>query len=121
MGQAQQGVVAVTQFIKVNDLLVNIATIDVIDCSLLESQLVVKVYINGEAHVVANQAAVDLVIQINPSILEGLNLKFIRHRWALHNLIGHPLLQILSWAGKVKLGFWIHDNTVPRPRYVEKK
>lgn len=35
--------------------------------------------------------------------------------WAIHNLIGHPAMQILSWFGLTKLGLKIHDATCPMP------
>lgn len=33
--------------------------------------------------------------------------------WALHNIIAHPLSEILYWIGFDDLGNWIHDHTVP--------
>lgn len=40
--------------------------------------------------------------------------------WAIHNLVAHPLSQLLWWAslcGRVqsvaRLGDWVHDVTVP--------
>ena len=35
--------------------------------------------------------------------------------WAVHNLVGHPLMQILTWLGKPELGVRVHDATTPRP------
>lgn len=34
--------------------------------------------------------------------------------WAIHNLIAHPLSEILYWLGLSRLGFWLHDATIPR-------
>jgi len=34
--------------------------------------------------------------------------------WAVHNLIAHPIMEILRWFGLSKLGDWLHDETVPR-------
>lgn len=36
-----------------------------------------------------------------------------RFKWAVHNLIGHPVMEILGWFGMYELGGWIHDATVP--------
>jgi hypothetical protein len=35
--------------------------------------------------------------------------------WATHNLIGHPLSEILYWCWLGRLGDWVHDVTVPAP------
>lgn len=40
-----------------------------------------------------------------------MNTKF----WfAIHNLFGHPLMEITSWFGLNKFSNWIHDVTLPR-------
>jgi hypothetical protein len=39
------------------------------------------------------------------------NVKFW---WAIHNIIGHPMMEILYWIGLRKLSRWIHDETVPK-------
>ena len=33
---------------------------------------------------------------------------------AVHNIIAHPLMEILSWIGLSNLGALIHDKTVPK-------
>lgn len=33
--------------------------------------------------------------------------------WAVHNLIAHPLSEILYWFGLQQASNWIHDKTVP--------
>lgn len=33
--------------------------------------------------------------------------------WIIHNVIAHPLSEILYWIGLGRLGNWIHDVTVP--------
>ncbi len=38
-----------------------------------------------------------------------------KNAWVLHNLIGHPLMQILSWLGFKDLAIQVHDATVPTP------
>lgn len=50
-----------------------------------------------------------------PAAVEGKRLRWARHVWAVHNLLGHPLLQVAAWLKLHKLGFWLHDSTVPRP------
>jgi len=38
----------------------------------------------------------------------------IRHfRMTLHNLVGHPLMEILSLVGLQSAARWVHDVTLP--------
>jgi len=34
--------------------------------------------------------------------------------WALHNMVGHPLMALLDLLGLERAGLWIHDVTLPR-------
>ena len=36
-----------------------------------------------------------------------------RYRWSLHNLIAHPLSEIVHLCGYTDLGNKIHDYTIP--------
>ena len=36
-----------------------------------------------------------------------------RLRWAPHNLLAHPLSELLYQAGLHRAGDWVHDATVP--------
>ena len=87
-----------------------------LDTSRLESHFEVTVKLrSGERVVLQGQRALDAVMAVKPSAVEGKNLRFARHAWAFHNLVAHPVLQILAWLGRPDLGFKIHDATVPRP------
>jgi len=57
----------------------------------------------------------DLLMQIKPSAFEGKRLKWLRNKWLIHNLIGHPLMQLLAFFGFGKLGIKIHEATIPTP------
>jgi hypothetical protein len=57
----------------------------------------------------------DLLMQIKPSALEGKRLKWLKNKWLIHNLIGHPLMQLLAFFGFGKLGIKIHEATIPTP------
>lgn len=59
--------------------------------------------------------AVNVLTRLCPDALEGKGFKFIRHSWAVHNLVAHPLMQLLSWLHLPSLGIKIHDATVPMP------
>lgn len=42
-----------------------------------------------------------------------LSLLPVRFRWALHNLIAHPLSEVIYQFGLEDLGNTIHDITIP--------
>ncbi len=60
--------------------------------------------------------AIEAVMVLKPSALEGRRLKWHKHAWAFHNIVGHPLMQVLAWLRLYKLAIKIHDDTTPRPR-----
>jgi hypothetical protein len=37
----------------------------------------------------------------------------VRFQWTAHNLVGHPVSEILFQFGMVRAADWIHDWTVP--------
>jgi hypothetical protein len=89
--------------------------IAVLDCQLEHYDVVVTLR-SGEKVYLHGQAAFDLVMAVKPSAFEGKRVRYARHAWAFHNLVAHPLLQVLAWLGQTRLGFAIHDMTVPRPK-----
>lgn len=104
-------------FVRLNYDLINSNNIHRIDTTYLEELCEIEVVsITGTRYKLSGQATVDFLMRLAPHCLEGKKLKFIKHSWALHNLLGHPILQICSWLKLTKLGFWFHDNTVPKPR-----
>lgn len=36
-----------------------------------------------------------------------------RFRWTLHNLVAHPLSEVLFQFGAERAGNWFHDVTIP--------
>lgn len=37
----------------------------------------------------------------------------VKIMWAVHNIIGHPIMEILRILGLKRLGDWVHDSTLP--------
>lgn len=58
--------------------------------------------------------AIELAYALKPSVIEGRRLRHARYMWAVHNMIGHPLMFILALFKLYKLAFWVHDITVPK-------
>jgi hypothetical protein len=98
------------------DRVIAVDQILAIDCSQLERYQIVVRLRSGESVGLVGQPAFDLVMAVKPSAFEGKRFRFARHAWAFHNLVAHPLLQVLAWLGKSQLGFRIHDATVPKPK-----
>lgn len=40
-------------------------------------------------------------------------MKRIYQNWPVHNLIGHPLMQIFEWLGMSEIATRVHDETLP--------
>lgn len=45
-----------------------------------------------------------------PSLLMTLPEHF---RWTLHNVLGHPLSELLHLVGARRASNWVHDQTIP--------
>jgi hypothetical protein len=52
-------------------------------------------------------------------------MKRFYKNWPMHNIVAHPLMQILEWIGLVSMADKLHDATLPpnpdfddqQPRY----
>ena len=103
-------------FVHFNSKVVNADTIECITYGDLKDHGWVHVhYKDGEMEIVEGPQASDLLMRLNPDALEGEKLKYARHAWAVHNILGHPLMQLFTWLGYRELGLKIHDETVPNP------
>lgn len=60
--------------------------------------------------------AIEAVMLMKPSALEGRRLLWKKNAWAFHNFVGHPVVQILAWFGFKKQAVRFHDFTTPTPR-----
>lgn len=103
------------QFIKCNNFLFKKEDITFIDCNHIES-LKIKIKIkSNEEFVIEGITALELIMQIKPSMLEGKRLKWHKNMWLIHNMIGHPLMNVFALFRCYKLAFWIHEITIPKP------
>ena len=39
-----------------------------------------------------------------------------RFRYSFHNIVGHPLMEVLYVLGFHAAGSWVHDATLPRKK-----
>lgn len=106
-------------FVHYLNQIINADRIERVICDDYVGLGTVYVYLIGqdpevdEAAVVHGAEATNLIMTLCPAVLEGKQAKYRRHAWAIHNLIGHPLMQLLSWIGLTRLGIKVHDATIP--------
>lgn len=104
-------------FVHLNNKVVNSNWIECIDYkNLIDLGFIRLYYKDGSSETLDGPEAFQLLMDLCPSALEGKRAKYQRHAWAIHNLIGHPLMQVLSWLHLPELGVKIHDATVPNPK-----
>jgi hypothetical protein len=107
-----------SRFVRLQDRLVRWEDIREVDLSQLARSgiVLVQTFDARPATELRGAEAIDFVMRVAPGFVEGKRFRWLRHGWALHNLIGHPLLQLLAWAGHTQAGLRLHDATIPRPR-----
>lgn len=104
-------------FVHISDKIVNENDIKRIDFGHYLSRGEITVHLNNNVNfLVKGSEATIIIMSLCPSALEGKEFRYAKHAWAIHNLIGHPLMQIFSWFHLTKLGIKIHDATVPDPK-----
>ncbi len=104
-----------TRFIKAGEFLIPTDSIRDVDISMVEEG---RVFIttSDDVYTAEGADAIEVVMLLKPSALEGRNLRWVRNAWAFHNIVGHPLMQILVWLGRREAAIRLHDNTTPHPR-----
>lgn len=101
-------------FIKAGQVIVPISAVDRLDLRDLE-QGIVYLTAQGATYTLTDFDAFEAVMLLHPTALEGRRLRWPKHAWAFHNIIAHPLMQLLVWLGFRRAGLWVHDVTVPKP------
>lgn len=103
------------RFILAGDLLLNVSSVQRVELGDIDRLRAVIHHDDGVV-VVEGIQAIDALMALKPSALEGRRLRWARHAWAVHNLFGHPLMQILAFLKFHGAAMRIHDGTVPRPK-----
>jgi hypothetical protein len=104
-------------FIHGANTIINSNSISHIDCeSYFKDGSIGLVYSKkDEVLMVSGAEATDIIMRLCPSFLEGKPVKYVKRAWMIHNLVGHPLMQVLSFLGMKELAFKVHDVTIPIP------
>lgn len=101
-------------FIKAGQDLIPVAEVTRADISDVENG-VVDIFCGAERRRLEGFDALEAVMLLNPSALEGRRLRWMKNAWAFHNLVAHPVMQVLVWLGFKKAAIRLHDATVPKP------
>lgn len=102
-------------FVKGGGSIIYVSNIVDIDITEIEN-LIIKVSLtNDKVIIIKDLEAIEFLMQVKPSAMEGRRLFWAKNVWFIHNVFGHPLTQFFAMLGFKKLAFWIHDVTVPKP------
>ena len=102
-------------YFKANDRVFPLSALVWADFSQIEHLRVTVQLTDGERIEACGIDAMELAMCTKPSVLEGKRLRWARWAWLAHNLIGHPLMQLLALAKAYRWAFFVHDQTVPKP------
>lgn len=104
------------EFFRSGDRLIPVSRVSELDLSRLDTHAELRVELTDDATVIlSGVAALDLVYQLAPFALEGRRLRWQRRAWSVHNLVAHPLLEVLARLGRARWGLAVHDALSPRP------
>ena len=101
--------------VKAGPNLIPIERIKRVDLEHIEAQRVIVFTDDGEYEALGFDA-IEIVMQLKPSALEGKRLKWRKGAWRFHNWFGHPLMDLLAMLGFKRAAIRWHDYTTPRPR-----
>jgi hypothetical protein len=103
------------RFILAGDALIAEDTVHEVDLTAIE-KLRIVIRHDGGTSVAEGIQAIEALMHLKPSAMEGRRLRWARHVWAFHNLVGHPVMQLLAFVGMRRWAIAVHDGTVPRPK-----
>lgn len=101
--------------VKAGEKIIPVLWVENIDIETIEEGFV-TIKANGQFYKAYGFDAIEAVMVFKPSALEGRRLKWNKHAWAFHNLIAHPVVQILASLGFKRQAVRFHDWTTPTPR-----
>ena len=105
---------------KAGDQLIPFTDVKRIDIANVEWASVKIITHSGEEWEATGIDAIEAVMLMKPSALEGRRLKWQQGAWVFHNLVGHPVMQIMAWMGFKRQAVRFHDFTTPTPKDFKK-
>jgi hypothetical protein len=82
----------------------------------IEHEVVVLATFSGHTYTAEGFDAIEAVMALKPSLLEGRRLRWRKGAWLFHNIVAHPIVGILSIFRLGRLAIRFHDWSTPRPR-----
>lgn len=104
-----------SNYLKIHNFLYSPEHIEKIDCRDIEKMIVYVYIVTGNIITVEGLDAINIVMDANPAMIEGKRFKFKKGMWIIHNMIAHPVMQILALLRCYKIAMWVHDVTIPKP------
>lgn len=105
----------IEKFVKIGEAIVPLSSVRALDIADVEHGIVKVRYGDDMIGTASDFDAFELIMLLKPCAIEGRRLRWAKHAWAFHNLVAHPVMQVLVWCGFKKTGLWLHDITVPKP------
>lgn len=102
--------------LKAGSTLIPFRDVRFVDISEIDNRIAKITTYSGDVYEARGFDAVEAVWAMKPSAIEGKRLRFKKNGWAFHNLVGHPVMQILAWMGFRKAAIRFHDYTTPQAR-----
>lgn len=100
-------------FVQTDTALIPLEAIVRVDLDAFATQGTITIHEATQKSVASGTYAIEALLLLKPSALEGTQVRWIRNAWVLHNLVGHPLMQVLAWLRFPSLAVRVHDATVP--------
>ena len=115
-------------FIAADKGLIPIDTIDYVDIDHLPEEGFIDVTHDGQVSRISDFFAIEAVMLLKPGALEGKRMRWQKRAWLKHNLVAHPVMQMMALAAEVTRPFSasasqklyraamrLHDDSVPTP------
>jgi hypothetical protein len=102
--------------LKAGHALIPFRDVERIMISNVERDVVEIVTYSGKSYRAVGFDALEAVLAVKPSAIEGRRIKWRHSGWTFHNVVGHPLMQLLAWTGFKRAAIRLHDATTPRRR-----
>jgi hypothetical protein len=116
------------EIIAADKCLIPVDKIDYVDIDHLPEEGFIDVRHDGQVSRISGFFAIEAVMLLKPGALEGKRMRWQKRAWLMHNLVAHPLMQIMALAAEVtrpvspsasqklyRAAMRLHDETVPAP------
>ena len=105
-----------TCYFRVGAILYSSEVVTKLDCSEIENLKVKLHLLSGDVIIIEGLDAIDAAMEAKPSVIEGKRFSFRKGAWIIHNIFGHPLMQLFALFRLYKIAIWFHEITIPKPR-----